>query len=187
LAPPLASPEKQSFPEHLNMTGASAASGFRERFGEPADTGALVALINVAFRPEQIAIEGDRINAGKLQPFFTSGKFLVLEDGEGLAGCVYAEVRASRGYIGLLSLRPELKGRGLGRRLMQIAEEHLANAGCEAADLRTISARSDLVPMYKHLGYEETGTTPMPAEMPLKIPCHFINMSKPLRRPQSLK
>ena len=64
---------------------------------------------------------------------------------------------------------------------MSLAEHNLANAGCDAADLRTISARADLVPMYKHLGYQETGTTSMPPEIPLKIPCHFINMSKPLR------
>ena len=163
------------------MPGEAPISEFRERFGEPADTNALVSIINVAFQPETIAIEGDRISAEGLQPFFTNGKFLVLEDTEGLAGCIYAEVRGNRGYIGLLALRPELKGRGLGRRLMTLAEEHLANADCIAADLRTISARSELVPMYKHLGYQETGTTPMPAEIPLKIPCHFINMSKPLR------
>jgi GNAT superfamily N-acetyltransferase len=169
------------------VAGVGAISGFRERFGEPADTDALVALINLAFRPERIAIEGDRINAEKLQPFLTNGKFLVLEDGEGLAGCVYAEVRGSRGYIGLLSLRPTLRGRGLGRRLMALAEEYLANASCEAVDLRTISARTDLVPMYKHLGYQETGTTPMPPEIPLKIPCHFINMSKPLRSSEPRK
>jgi len=161
---------------------ASAISGFRERFGEPADTEALVALINVAFRPEQVAIEGDRINAEKLPLFFRNGKFLVLEDSKGLAGCVYTEVRRERGYIGLLALRPNLKGRGLGSRLMSLAEAYLAVAGCKAADLRTISARAELVPMYKHLGYHETGTTPMPAEIPLKIPCHFINMSKPLQR-----
>jgi len=163
------------------MPGAAAIPGFRERFGEPADSSALVTLINVAFRPEQIAIEGDRIDAEKLQPFFGKGKFLALEDGQGLAGCVYAEVRGSRGYIGLLAVRPKLKGRGLGRRLMELAEEHLAGAGCVVADLRTISARSDLIPMYKHLGYQETGMTPMPPEIPLKIPCQFINMSKPLR------
>ena len=169
------------------MPGTAAISGFRERVGGPADTDVLVILINVAFRPEQIAIEGDRINAEKLQPFLANGKFLVLEDGEGLAGCVYAEVRGNRGYVGLLSLRPTLHGRGLGKRLMGLAEEYLANAGCEVADLRTISARTDLVPMYKHLGYKETGTTPMPPEIPLKIPCHFINMSKPLQPSKSSK
>ena len=164
------------------MSGAAAISAFRERSGGPEDTEALVLLINVAFRPEQIAIEGDRINAEKLQPLFSNGRFLLLEDDQGLAGCVYAEVRGNRGYVGLLSLRPALQGRGLGRRLMALAEEHLANAGCQAADLRTISARTDLVPMYEHLGYQITGRAPMPAEIPLKIPCHFIHMSKLLRR-----
>lgn len=163
------------------MPGPAPIPEFRERFGEPADTNALVELINVAFRPEQIAIEGDRISAEKLQPFFVKGKFLVLEDNEGIAGCVYAEVRGNRGYIGLLALRPVLQGRGLGRQLMLLGERHLAQAGCVVADLRTISARDDLVPMYRHLGYQETGTTAMPPEIPLKIACHFINMSKPLR------
>jgi GNAT superfamily N-acetyltransferase len=171
------------------MSGAAAMSTFRERFGGPADSGALVPLINTAFRPEQIAIEGDRINEEKLQPLFSNGKFLLLEDDEGLAGCVYAEVRGSRGYLGLLSLRPALQGRGLGRRLMEFAEDYLASAGCQAADLRTISARTDLVPMYEHLGYRITGTAPMPPEIPLKIPCHFIHMSRhlPLRAGKSTK
>jgi GNAT superfamily N-acetyltransferase len=165
------------------VSGASALPDYRVRFGELVDTAELVPLINVAFLPEQIAIEGDRINPEKLKAFFANGKFLLLEDVEGLAGCVYAEARGSRGYIGLLALRPELKGRGLGRVLMSRAEEYLAGAGCEAADLRTISARTDLVPMYKHLGYQEIGTAPMPPEIPLKMPCHFIMMSKPLRKP----
>src|SRR5262245_42338350 len=76
-APQLVFRAKQFFPEHLNMPDAGAIPDFRERFGEPADTDALVVLINVAFRPEQIAIEGDRINAERLQPFFVNGKFLV--------------------------------------------------------------------------------------------------------------
>lgn len=163
------------------MQGASAQSDYRVRFGERADTDALVALINIAFVPEQIAIEGDRINAEKIQIFFAKGKFVVLEDGQQIVGCVYADVRAAnRGYIGLLAVRPELQGRGLGRLLMSRAEEYLAGVGCEFADLRTISARTDLVPMYRHLGYVETGTAPMPPEVPLKIPCHFITMSKDL-------
>ena len=125
-----------------------------------------------------------RTGAEKLHLFFENGRFLVIESAEGLAGCVYAEVRGSRGYIGLLALRPELKGRGLGRVLMSHAEEYLGGAGCEAADLRTISARTDLVPMYRHLGYREMGTAAMPPEIPLKVPCHFIVMSKQLQKPE---
>jgi len=164
------------------MASASAKPEFRIRFGEIADTPALVSLINIAFIPEQVAIDGDRIDAERLRPYFKTGRLLVLEDDQGLAGCVYAEVRGARGYIGLLAVRTELKGSGLGRKLMSSAEEYLANAGCEAADLRTISAREDLVPMYMHLGYRQTGTEAMPPEVPLKIPCHFIVMSKRIRK-----
>ena len=163
------------------MSGGSPLPAERLRFADQADLRALVPLINVAFLPEQAAVEGDRINAEKLQPFLAQGRFLVLEDGQGLAGCVYAEVRGERGYIGLLAVRPELQGRGLGRLLMAHAEAYLSGAGCEAADLRTISARSALVPMYEHWGYRVTGTSRMPAEVPLKIPCHYIMMSKQLR------
>jgi GNAT superfamily N-acetyltransferase len=163
------------------MPDLTAGEKYRVRFGEPTDTAELVSLINIAFLPEQVAIVGDRINPEQLQSYFSSGKFLVLQDGRGLAGCVYAEIRGKRGYIGLLALRPELQGRGLGGLLMSHAEKLLADAGCEAADLRTISARDDLVPMYKHLGYRETGTAEMPAHIPLKIPCHFIAMSKSLQ------
>jgi len=163
------------------MPGASTLPNYNLRLGDASDTAALVPLINEAFLPEQVAIAGDRINPEKLRPFFTKGRFLVLEDQHGLAGCVYAEVRGVRGYIGLLALRPELKGRGLGRVLMERAEDYLSDAGCHVADLRTISARDDLVPMYKHLGYDETGTAEMPPEIPLKMPCHFITMSKTLK------
>ena len=164
------------------MRGVNASSEYRVRFGQPADAAALVPLINIAFRPEQVAVEGDRISAESIQAYFANGKFLVMEQDEKLAGCVYVEIRGNHGYIGLLALRPELKGRGLGRVLMSRAEEYLAGAGCEVADLRTISARSDLVPMYKHLGYLETGTAEMPESVALKIPCHFITMSKILKR-----
>jgi len=163
------------------MPAAGAFKGYHLRFARPEDARALVPLINVAFLPEQVAIAGDRINAEKLQAFFVSGRFLVLEDGQGLAGCVYAEVRGQRGYIGLLALRPALQGRGLGRALMERAEQYLLGAGCDTSDLRTISARNDLVPMYRHLGYQVTGSAEMPAEVPLKIPCHFIIMSKRLK------
>jgi GNAT superfamily N-acetyltransferase len=167
------------------MTAAYALPEFRVRFGEIADTPSLVSLINIAFLPEQVAIDGDRISAERLQPYFKAGKFLILENEQGLAGCVYAELRGARGYIGLLALRPELKGRGLGRKLMTSAEGYLAIAGCEAADLRTISARDDLVPMYKHLGYLEVATEQMPAEIPLKVPCHFIVMSKRISKSEA--
>jgi len=40
--------------------------------------------------------------------------------------------------------------------------------------------RTELPPFYQRRGYVETGTTPFVEDVPTKIPCHFINMSKPL-------
>jgi GNAT superfamily N-acetyltransferase len=98
-----------------------------------------------------------------------------------LLGCVHTELRGERGYVGLLSVEPQLQMKGLGRRLMAAAEQHLSDAGCGGVDLRIISARPELLRFYAKLGFVETGISPMPVDAPLKMACHFIHMSKPLR------
>ncbi|HEV1993536.1 MAG TPA: GNAT family N-acetyltransferase, partial [Candidatus Acidoferrum sp.] len=96
----------------------------------------------------------------------------------GLAGCVYVEIRGDRGYLGLLGVDPQRQGTGLGRKLMDAAENFFREAGCLAADLRIVSARTLLPAFYRHLGYLETGTAPFASDVPAKVPCHYILMSK---------
>ena len=146
----------------------------------PDDVLTLVRLINAAFLVEQPFIEGDRIDAEGVQTYMAKGKFLVAEDCAGLAGCVYVELRGERGYIGLLGVDPPRQGTGLGRKLMDAAENYFRQAGCRVIDLRIVSGRTPLHAFYRHLGYSETGTTPVPPEVPGKVPFHFINMSKSL-------
>ena len=150
------------------------------RVAQPADVDALVALINAAFVVERIAIEGDRVDAGKVRAYMDRGQFLLLE-ALSLLGCAYVELRGDHGYLGLLSVEPALQMRGLGRRLMAAAEQYFHEAGCIAVDLRIISARPELLRFYTKLGFRETGISPMPADAPLKMACHFIHLSKPLR------
>ena len=64
---------------------------------------------------------------------------------------------------------------------MNAAEEHCANAGSRFMDLRIVNLRAENHSFYKHRGYVETGTEPFPADLTTKLPCHFVNMSKPLR------
>jgi len=66
----------------------------------------------------------------------------------------------------------------LGRKLMDAAENFFREAGCISIDLRVISARTPLPAFYRHLGYVETGTAPFAADVPAKVPCHYILMSK---------
>jgi GNAT superfamily N-acetyltransferase len=153
----------------------------RIREGGPADVEPLTRLINAAFVVEQIAIEGDRVDADGIRGYLARGKFLLLEEGTALLGCVYAELRSAHGYVGLLSVDPVRQGCGLGRQLMAVAEKYFSAAGCTAVDLRIISARPELLRFYGKLGYAETGISPMSIDAPLKMACHFIHLSKPLR------
>lgn len=147
------------------------------------DVETLTRLINAAFAVEQMAFDGDRVNAVSVRQYMASGSFLVAEGaaGAGLAGCVYIEVRGERSYVGLLSVQPARQRSGLGRRLMAEAEDFARDAGSRVMDLRVISPRApQLLPFYLRLGYRETGTRPFAANLASKVPAHYILMSKPL-------
>ncbi len=151
------------------------------RWAEARDVAAIVRIINAAFRAaESFFIERDRINAETLQPMLQKGNFLLAEDPVGLAGCVLVELRGERAYFGLLAVDPARQHRGLGRRLVDEAENHARAAGCRAMDIRIVSLREELPPFYRRLGYVETGIAPFPEEIKSKLPCHFVLMSKPL-------
>jgi predicted N-acetyltransferase YhbS len=151
------------------------------RWAEARDVAAIVRVINAAFRAaESFFVERDRIEAGTLQAMLEKGNFLLAEDPAGLAGCVLVELRGERAYFGLLAVDPARQHRGLGRRLIDEAENYARAAGCRAMDIRIVSLRAELPPFYRRLGYVETGTEPFPTEIKSKLPCHFVLMSKPL-------
>lgn len=153
----------------------------RIRDAEAADIPALVQLINAAFVVEQIAIEGERVDPDRVRGYMNGGRFLLLEDASLLLGCVYVELRSGQGYVGLLSVDPLRQGQGLGRRLMAATEQYFSARGCNTVSLRIISARPELLRFYAKLGFQETGISPMPEATPLKMACHYIHLSKPLR------
>jgi GNAT superfamily N-acetyltransferase len=150
----------------------------RIRLAEESDVESLACLVNSAFRVELPFIEGERTNPEGVRTYMEKGKFLLAEDFAGLTGCVYLELRGDRGYLGLLGVEPSRQGTGLGRKLMDAAEKYFREARCVAIDLRVISARAPLPSFYRHLGYLETGTAPFAPSVPVKVPCHYILMSK---------
>jgi N-acetylglutamate synthase-like GNAT family acetyltransferase len=144
------------------------------------DAAALVRLINAAFQVERFFLASDRLNLAEVRSRMERGEFLLLEDADGLVGCVYAELRGERGYIGLLSVEPERQKSGLSRLLMDAAEQYFRQENCRIAELRIVNLRTELPPYYRHLGYREAGTEPFPKEIPAILPCHFIVMMKEL-------
>ena len=155
--------------------------GPRVRSGVPEDAEAIAALINQAFIVERVAFDGDRTNPNEIRALMTDGAFLLAEHTGALAACVYVQVRGERSYLGLLSVAPDQQGKGLGRILVNAAEDFSRSAGCRAIDLRIISPRAEaLLPFYRRLGYSEAGTAPFPVYVTVKVPCHYVLMSKSL-------
>jgi ribosomal protein S18 acetylase RimI-like enzyme len=79
----------------------------------------------------------------------------------------------------MLSVNPALQGRGLGRRLVDAAENYARVHGCSAMDIRVVNLRTELPAFYRKLGYAETGEVE-PDDPRALQPFHFVTMSKPL-------
>ena len=147
----------------------------------PEDVGDLLPVINTAYEVEKFFVEGDRTNEATIRRMMSAGVFLTARDESGrLEGCVYVELRGDRGYFGMLSVDPSRQGRGVGRRLIDAAEDYARANGCTAMDIRVVNLRTELPPFYRKLGYVETGDVE-PASDPRALqPFYFVRMSKSL-------
>jgi len=151
------------------------------RIATPADAPQITAVINAAFRiAEGFFIDGKRITQAEVEESLNKGAFLLTETDGKLKGCVYVELRGERSYLGLLSVDPGSQQSGLGSLLMIEAERYCRERGSHSMDILIVNLREDLPPFYQKRGYVMSGTTPFPEDVPTRIPCHFINMSKPL-------
>jgi GNAT superfamily N-acetyltransferase len=141
-------------------------------------------VVNAAFAVESTFIEGTRTDEPRMAEMTQKGEFLVAEDDLGwIIASVYMEVRGERGYFGMLAVAPARQGRGLGQRMIAAAEDVCRRRGCKHMDMVALSLRPELLPLYRWLGYAETGMVeefrPMrPLKEGIKGQC--IWMAKPL-------
>jgi ribosomal protein S18 acetylase RimI-like enzyme len=146
-----------------------------------ADADALVGVINRAFAVELKFFSTERIDRAETLEHFRKGTFLIAEVGGQIAGCVYVSARDARGYFGLLAVEPDHQGVGLGRKLIEDAEEFCRNAGCGVMEIYVLNHRTELPPLYEKLGYSVAGTEePNPQKPSSLMPYHFILMEKSL-------
>lgn len=149
------------------------------RVATAADAPRITAVINSAFKiAEQFFIDGNRITQAEVEESLVKGAFLVA--GDEIAGCVYVELRGERSYLGLLSVDPAIQQGGLGSLLMHEAENYCRARGSRFMDILIVNLREDLPAFYNKRGYVANGTSPFPDGIPIKVPCHFITMSKVL-------
>lgn len=163
------------------MTSPKPENSVAIRLAEVADAPRITSLINVAFQiVEGFFVDGPRIEKAEVEEKVAKGKFLLAEADGKLNGCVYVELRGDRSYLGLLSVDPDIQKGGLGSLLMNEAETYCRSLGSRFMDIVIVSVRTELPAFYERRGYVQTGTTPFVEGLETKVPCHFINMAKPL-------
>lgn len=148
-----------------------------------ADSDRLIPLINAAFAAAEPFMSGPRTDPERLADAMRTGTILLAEDDAGaLVASVYTEVRGERGYVGMLAVDGARQKAGVGRRMMEAAEDHLRGKDCRAVDITVLSLRPELPPLYRKLGFVETGTEPFHYPHPIKggLACHCVVMSKAL-------
>jgi GNAT superfamily N-acetyltransferase len=153
---------------------------FNYRKASEADAEALVPLINRAFEVEKQFFEKERIDLTETLSHLERGTFILAENEDKLSGCNYVELRGESGYFGLLSVDPSDQGRGLGRKLVEQAEQLCREAGCGVMRIRVLNHRTELPPFYEKLGYTTACIEEVEQDPSALIPYHFIIMEKTL-------
>lgn len=163
-----------------------------------ADVPALLAFVQAAYRGDSARqgwtheadlVEGARTTPEELVDHVSAPGKAVLTAWRGgaLVGCVHVAPSGERGaYLGMLSVRPDLQGGGLGKRLVAAAEAHARDAlKARRMEMTVIRQRPELIAWYERLGYRPTGEErPFPYDDPTDVPTRpdlvFLVLEKPL-------
>lgn len=155
----------------------------RIRTATPDDMDAMIPVVNAAFGFESFSLGGTRTDPRQMREMMEKGDLLLAEDDRGrVVACVYIELRRERGYFGMLSVEPSRQGSGLGRAMVEAAEDYCRERDCRWIDLIVLSLRRQLLPFYHKLGYVETRTEEFRPARLLKegVECFGIILSKAL-------
>lgn len=133
------------------------------------DISALNKLVNSAYRgdtskkgwtTEADLLDGLRIDEETLKNYFDDPNITLLkntdETGQ-ITGCVYLELRHLKLYVGMFSVSPLQQGNGIGKKLLQAAEDYAKQLNCYTLTMTVISVRHELINWYKRRGYQPTG------------------------------
>ena len=132
--------------------GAGLAATMRR--SRPSDAGALATLINRAYDVDGVLVDGQPATAADVADLEGRGDFLVIEEHGGLAAAVYLESAGQDAHIKMVSVSPEHRGRGLGTRLVAVAEAMSTALGCHRVALRVVQRRPELTSWSRRLGYQ---------------------------------
>ncbi|WP_285709252.1 GNAT family N-acetyltransferase [Erythrobacter oryzae] len=137
----------------------------------PADAPALKDLLEAAYRGDSARqgwnheadiLDDERIGIEELDALLADPAVTILtaRDAEALIGCVAVTRKDDAlGYLGMLCVLPTLQSGGLGRKLLDAAEDHGRAIGIARMEMTVIDSRESLIGWYVRRGYAFTGET----------------------------
>ena len=149
----------------------------------PTDAPRLTQFVNAAYRgdtarqgwtTEADLLDGQRIDEeGMHEMLARPGAAILLcqnEAGE-LLGSFHAQAKGTLLYLSMLAVNPAGQTRGVGKFLLNAAEDYGRRHGCTLSRMTVISVRTELIAYYERRGYHRTGATePFPTDPRFGIP-----------------
>ena len=86
---------------------------------------------------------------------FQPDLFLIARSRGRLVGTVMAGYEGHRGWINYLAVAPDLRRRGIGRKMMQAAEKRLRAVGCPKINLQVRRSNTAVIRFYRSIGFAE--------------------------------
>ena len=139
----------------------------------------IARIINVAFEVEREFRQGERTSAAAIRELIARGEILVSEENGQLIGAVEVRVTGETGYFGMLAVDTSARRGGVGRALVEAAEDHCRRAGCTVMTMSTGEDRTELIPYYGKMGYRVTSIEPSTSAA-FKRVIRVVTMEKPL-------
>lgn len=132
----------------------------------------LVELVNSAYRGEGSKVgwtteadilDGQRADAKGITELLHKENSVILiaedDDSGDLLGCVHLENQDGKLYLGMLTVAPQLQGKGIGKMLLDESQALAEFWDCNTIFMTVISVRSELIAWYERHGFRNTHQT----------------------------
>ena len=165
----------------LRMAVAARTAYGLRREVRPGDAEAIVDLhrrvYSVEYAMEEPFVEGvaQTVTEACERGWPEGGGAWLVDGAEGLAGCLGLTAEGNgAGKIRWVVLQPELRGLGLGRRMITEAVDEARRLGMTRLELHTFAALTTAGAIYKELGFEVVGAEEMDAWGPRITYQHYL-------------
>lgn len=129
----------------------------RTRRATPADADAIKALVEAAYAPyvERIGLRPAPMDVDYEVELTERDGWVAVVEGR-VVGVLVVAVERDHLFVHNIAVDPAFQGQGLGRELLELAEQRTAELHLDELRLLTNELMTENRAMYAHLGWEET-------------------------------